>query len=449
MIATFTLVSCEKEGEVVEEAEEAEEVVTEEEEAEAEEEEAVDPASFVGEIDVMSFNDEFDQMIPMFNEIYPNITVNHTKVPSGEIVEKLETALSAGVGVPDVWVGEQAWVLKWINRDVWEDISAAPYNADAAATDHFEYVKELARGADGNLRALSWQATPGAIFYRRSMADEALGVSEPDDVSALFSSWDSYIDAGTKIRDELDGYLLAGPRDIQRLFFFAKEQPWVVDGKLVIEDIVLDYLDTAKEIRDENLDAGALTWSAEWTSGMNTNVFTYVLPTWGLFFVIDPNITEPEDPVEGLEYSFGDWGLAHGPSSYMWGGTWLGISKTSENKDLAWEFIKTLTTDKDFLKDWYETSGDFTSDKVLDTEIAETASWPSLAGQNHYAYFLEEAEKLSDSGWAGRITEYDEDIQNAFMDALGDYVDGNTTREEAIQAFKDAVAVLYPEITVD
>jgi len=33
--------------------------------------------------------------------------------------------------------------------------------------------------------------------------------------------------------------------------------------------------------------------------------------------------------------------------------------------------------------------------------------------------------------------------------ALSDYIDGNTTRDEAIQAFKDAVASAYPEITVE
>jgi len=296
---------------------------------------------------------------------------------------------------------------------------------------------------------LTFQATPGAVFYRRSMAQEALGVSEPDEVAALISTWDDYIAAGKAFRDEIGGYLLAGPRDIQRLFFFAKQQPWVVDGALVIEDIALDYLDISKTIRDENLDAGALTWSPEWTAGMNTDVFTYVLPTWGLFFVIEPNITEPAEPVEGVDYSFGDWGLTSGPAPYMWGGTWMGISKTSENKELAWEFVKFLNTNKEFLQSWSELRGDFTSDKVVDETVAATAARPSMGGQNHMQYFLDQANALDTSGWATRVTPYDEDIQNAFMDALGDYIDGNTTREEAIQAFKDAVASAYPEITVE
>jgi len=459
MIAVFSLAGCKEEAaeEEVAEEEVAEEEVAEEEVAEEEEVVEVDPASFVGEISLMTFMDEMTvqgpngepTMVEMFNEVYPNITVNITKVPSGEMVERINTVLSAGTGIPDVWVGEQSWVLKWINADVWENLSAAPYNADALAEDHFEYVKDLARDADGNLRALTHQATPGALFYRRSMAQEVFGVSEPDEVAALVSDWDSYIETGMTIRDELGGYMTAGPSDIQRYFFFAKQQPWVVDGALVVEDVVLNYLDVAKTIRDENLDAGADMWSAEWSGGMNGNTFTYSMPTWGLFFVIEPTITEPAEPAEGVEYSFGDWGLTHGPASYMWGGTWQGISKTSENKDLAWEFVKYLTTNKEFLQSWSELRGDFTSDIAVDEIVAATSARPSLGGQNHMQYFLDEAIALSDSGWASRITEYDEDVQQAFLSALGDYVNGNTTRDEAIQAWKDAVAALYPEITVE
>lgn len=417
---------------------------------------AVDPASLTGEINLMAFNDEFDvqgakgepTMIEMFNKVYPNIKVNFTKVPSGEIAERLESTFSAGVGIPDVFVGEQAWVLRWITEDVWENLSAAPYNAEDLTKDQFSYVKDFVRDKDGNLRGLTFQATPGAIFYRRSIAQKALGVSAPEDVSALMTTWDDFIAMGKTIKEKTGNYLVAGPRDLQRLFFFAKKQPWVVDGKLVIEDVVLNYLDISKKIRDAGLDAGALTWDPDWSAGMNGKVFSYVLPTWGLFFVIEPNITKPAEPVKGVTYSYGDWGLASGPASYMWGGTWLGISNKSEKKELAWEFVKFITTNKDFLKEWSELRGDFTSDKVVDAEVAATASRPSLGGQNHMQYFLDQANNLDTSGWAKNVTQYDEDIQNAFMDALGDYVDGNTTRDAAIQAFKDAVAALYPEISV-
>lgn len=431
MLAVFSLAGCAPEGE------------------EEPGGEVSEPGELSGTITVMAFNDEFDDMIPMFNEVYPNIKVEFTKVPSGEIVEKLESVLTTGVGVPDVFVGEQAWVKRWIELDVWENLSAEPYNAEELAANHFDMVKDLVRDADGNLRGLTWQATPGAVFYRRSIAEETFGTDDPEEISALMKDMDAFLEMGRQIKEKTGAYLVPGVDDIQRLFFFNKKQPWVVNGKLVLEDIVLDYMDVAKTLRDEGLEAKIDMWTGEWFSGMNENIFCYVMPTWGLFFVIEPGATEPEEPEEGIEYSFGDWAAAHGPASYMWGGTWLGIAKASENKALAWEFVKFITTNREFMKQWALDSGDFVSDIAVIEEIVGDYSREFLGGQNHYAYFYEEAKRLSQAGWAERVTPYDEDIQNEFLIALKEYVNGTLSKEEALQSFKDAVQSSYPEIAVD
>ena len=398
-----------------------------------------EPGDLEGAITVWAFNDEFDDMIPMFNEVYPDIEVDFVKWPSDEIVSKLEAALQTGVGIPDVFVGEQAWVKRWIVQDVWENLSAEPYHAEALVADHFEYVKDLVRDDDGNIRGLTWQATPGAVFYRRSIAGEVFGTDDPAEISGLMADIDSFLDMGRTIKAETGAYLVPSVDDIQRLFFFNKRQPWVVDGRLIIEDIVMEYLDVARTIRDEGLDARYDMWTGEWFSAMNENVFCYVMPTWGLFFVIEPN----------AEDSFGDWAAAHGPASYMWGGTWLGIAKASDNKDLAWEFIKFMTTDRDFLKEWAYRSGDFVSDRAVVEEIVGDYSREFLGGQNHYEYFYEEAKRLGAAGWAERVTHYDEDIQNEFLIAMKEYANGTMTKDEALQSFKDAVVSLYPEISVD
>jgi len=166
------------------------------------EEVAKAPEEYVGEITLWHFNDEFENfMLPMFSEIYPNLTVNATKIPMGELITKLESAFAAGTFVPDVFVGEQSWVKKMVQYDVWENISAAPYNAEEAAADQYDYCKDLARDADGNLVALSYQAYPGGVFYRRSMAQETLGVSEPEDVAALMTNMDDFLEMGRKLKD--------------------------------------------------------------------------------------------------------------------------------------------------------------------------------------------------------------------------------------------------------
>ena len=107
-----------------------------------------------------------------------------------------------------------------------------------------------------------------------------------------------------------------------------------------------------------------------------------------------------------------------------------------------------MTTNKDLLRQRLELRDDFISDRVVIEEFVTTDSRPSLGGQNHIQFFLVQANAFDASGWAERATHYDQDIQNAFLTALDAYIDGFTTRDEAIQAFKDTVVIMYPEINI-
>jgi len=452
MVAVFSLAGCKvaaeekaEEGEAAVKEEAAEEEVTEKE---GEEEAAVvvDPASFEGTIEFWNFATEFEDFIPKFNEKYPNITVNWTNIPNEEIASKLETALGSGTGAPDVFVGEIAYVKRWVDSDVWENLSAAPYNAEELTGDIAPYVVDAGRDADGNIRGLSWQATPGGVFYRRSMAKEYFGTDDPDEVAAMMTTMGDYIEMGKIIKEKSNGenFLIPGWQDLQWFPFNARTNPWVKDGKLMIDQCILDYFDQAKLIRDEGLDNKIAQWSPEWFAGMNGNIFSYIMPTWGLFFVIDPTIN-PDEPEEGVEYTSGDWAVTEGPAPYFWGGTWLGMYKDSEVKDLAWEFIKFITTDEDFLKWDAQEKGDYVANLKVVDEIVDDFSWESLGGQNHYAFFQKEAAKID----ASKITKYDQEIQNMLLAAITAYVEETLTKDEAIAQFKTDVKTAFPEVSVD
>jgi len=449
MIAVFSLAGCKEEApdEVIPPP--AEEDTVEEsadEKDEADVEEVIDPASFDGTLEFWCFAAEFENFIPKFNETYPNIKVNWTNIPNEEIASKLETALSSGTGAPDVFVGEIAYVKKWVDSDVWENLSAAPYNAEDIAGDLAGYVVDAGRDKDGNIKGLSWQATPGGVFYRRSMAEEYFGTDDPDEIAKLMSTMDGYIEMGKTIKEESGGenFLIAGWQDLQWFPFNARTNPWVKEGKLMIDQPILDYFDQAKLIRDEGLDNKIAQWTPEWFAGMNDNIFSYIMPTWGLFFVIDPTIN-PAEPEEGMEYTSGDWAVTSGPAPYFWGGTWLGIYKDSKVKDIAWEFVKYIATDKDFLKWDAQTYGDYVADLEVVEEIKDDFSWESLGGQNHYEFFYEEAQKIDSS----KITKYDQEIQNMILAAITQYVEGALTKEEAMAQFKTDVKTAFPEVDVD
>ena len=62
---------------------------------------------------------------------------------------------------------------------------------DEDLADQYAYTQEIA-SADGVLKGVTWQATPGLFAYRRSIAKDVLGTDDPDEVQAQLSDWDKF-----------------------------------------------------------------------------------------------------------------------------------------------------------------------------------------------------------------------------------------------------------------
>jgi ABC-type glycerol-3-phosphate transport system substrate-binding protein len=136
------------------------------------------------------------------------------------------------------------------------------------------------------------------------------------------------------------------------------------------------------------------------------------------------------------------------PSSYYWGGTWLGIySKAKKaNKMIAWEFIKMLCLDDEYMERYVKKTGDFISNMKVVEKIKNSFSDEFLNGQNHYAYYCEEAKKINGS----LITEYDQVVEQAIGNRLNEYLTGDITSYDwLIKAIKTDIKTAYPELKVD
>ncbi|MEI5907483.1 ABC transporter substrate-binding protein [Bacillus spongiae] len=401
---------------------------------------------------VWSFTDELKKgdALKKFEEEH-GVEVDLTIVPIADYPTKLKPALESGKGAPDVFTGEIAFLKQWTDREYWENLSEEPYNADEWADDYMPYVFDLGKDSDGNVKALSWQTTPGGIFYRRSIAEEVLGTDDPAEVGAMMGSWDGLFEVGEKLKEK--NYRLFPDEGAIRWFARgADQQPWVNENnELIMTSAKLDFFDQAKKLREKDLTAFAPEWSPSWTAAMNgpiaynggwddvkedadnkTEVFAYALPTWGLHSVLKENGKD----------TAGDWAVTTGPNPYFWGGTWLGIYSKSEKKDLAWEFVQMMTHDEEFLTDWAQETGDVLSFLPVTDKIKDDFSEEFLGGQNNYEFFLEQAKEID----ASSVTEYDQDLDTLLGDQVSEYVEGNKTKEEALQDFYDGVKNAYPDI---
>jgi len=372
-------------------------------------------------------------MIDRFESIYTGVKVELTIIVCEEYLSKIRPIAK---NKPDVFVAEYSNVIDHVESGFYADLG----QFNPPTEDLVDYLVDVGTDSSGTLRALSWQATPGGFFYRRSVARKYLGTDDSEQVGEMLSTADKFLDTALKLKEASGGRakLITGYGDYQHYQFSQRKQPFVVNGRLNLEQSVLNYFDLAKTMHNEELTAEIGTWSPPWFENMNEaepEFFGYILPTWGLHYVIKPNAQD----------TMGDWGLCKGPGSYFWGGKWMGVYKNSENKELAWEFVKMFTLDEETLVWWAKEIGDFVSNKKVIEKIKSDFSDELLAGQNHYLFFADQLPNIN----CKLLAKYDLDIRGFFMGAINNYVEGTMTKEEAIAQFKADVRNAFPDIEVD
>lgn len=386
-------------------------------------------------LEIWSSGEELGRFVEGFNELHPDIKVNITVVPNADFLAKLTPTLASGQGAPDIFTGESDYVKYLVDSGFWEDLSADPYNVGDYTDDIWEYVTSVGSDASGAVRALSWQASPGSIMYRRDIAKEVLGTDDPDEVGAMLNSNDALLDVAAKMKE--NGIkMFASWQDILNMEFSNREQPWVVDETLVIDDTMLEFMDMAKEIADNGYDLNVDPWAPEWSAAVESDdTFCYVLPSWGYQFVVKP----------AADKTVGQWAMCEGPVPYVKGGTWLGIYKDSEKKDIAWEFLKYCCLDSEAQQAYAKEYGEYVSLKSADEALAAGEGEEVLGGQNPFAFYNGQMDKKP----SDLMTGYDGQINTAFLSSTKDYATGVLTKEEAIEQFKEDVATAYADLAVE
>lgn len=394
---------------------------------------SADPASLSGTLEVWSSGEELGRFVEGFNELYPDVTVNITVVPNADFLAKLTPTLASGQGVPDIFTGESDYVKYLVDSGYWDDLEADPYNADTS--DVWDYVVSVGTDDGGILRALSFQASPGSVMYRRDMARDVLGTDDPDEVAAMLTDEAAMLEVAAKLK-ESGIKMFASWQDIFNMEFSNRAEPWVVDGKLIIDESMLSFMDTAKTITDNGYDLGVDPWAPEWTAAVDSaDTFCYVLPSWGYQSVVKPGAVE----------TAGEWAMCQGPIPYVKGGTWLGIYKDSPNKALAWAFLSYCCLNSEAQQAYATEYGEYVSLKSADEVLAEGPGEEVLGGQNPFAFYNAQMELLP----ADLMTAYDGTINNAFLSATKNYATGAMTKDEAVAQFKADVANAYPELTIE
>ena len=289
------------------------------------------------------------------------------------------------------------------------------------------------------------------------IAQKVFGTDDPEEMGKLFQDYDTILSTGEKLRDA--GYKIFAS-DME-MTYFSGDSAWVEDGKLKIDQARMDYLDSCVKLYQNDMTAYVAQWSTTWyqamggsvpvidketnvwdetemeeaaENGKTTEIFAYGLPAWG--------VVTMRDHVGSLS---GKWGVCAGPAYGFSGGTYIGISAFSENKELAWDFLKFCTLTEETLDWWIEASqGDVVSYLPCLEKHKEDEN-TVYGGEKLYQFFLKQAEGIEYS----KVTKYDKKINDAWAAAIDAIKTGERSKEDAINEFYDVIASTYPEIDIE
>lgn len=393
---------------------------------------------------VWTFTDDMkkiinDYYVPAHKDLDYKIKI--TVVPFENFQTKVDPVLGTKNG-PDLIALDASFVKKYVTSGKMADL--ADVGIKSASKDTIKYVKDVGKDQNGKQVAMSWQATPGAFYYRASLAKQLLGVNNPEEMQAKISDAASFTKTAEEIKEKSDGkvFMTSSTCDLFEPMIGARKTPWVVDNKLKIDKSMYDLLDMSKEFVSKKLTQDTVEQSSEYFSGMSSNnIFGYSLPSWGLFYWLQPNAKSSKTGND----TTGDWRVVTGPWQYSWGGTYLGAVKGSGMQKEAEKIAKWVGTNASFQEKWAKKQNDFVSNTKVVDKIAPEFKSEFLDGQNQYKQFAESA-----SGINGKLlTKYDQTIQKLFVDnALTPYSQGKITKDQAIKAFKENVQNAYPDLEI-
>ena len=416
-------------------------------------------------LNIWCWNTEFQSR---FNDYYPGVKEiaadkSTTTLNDGTIVKwtinpnennnyqnKLDEALFAQESAAadekiDIFLIEADYALKYVDSPFTLDVRADIGLTDEQLAGQYKYTQDIAT-ADGVLKGVTWQATPGLFVYRRSIAKDVLGTDDPTEVQAALSDWDKF-DAVAE-QAAAKGYkMLSGYDDSFRTFSNNVSAPWVDGTTVKVDANIMKWVEQTKNYTEKGYNNKSSLWNDVWAAdqGPTGKVFGFFYSTWGINFTLLGNsLADSNALAEVGNGIFGDYAVCEGPQPYYWGGTWICAAAGTDNAATIKDVMVSLTCDKDIALAITNDTQDYTNNVAAMDELASSDYASAfLGGQNHIALFAKAAPKIDMSN----ISPYDQGCNEGIQTAFKDYFDGVVDMDTAKKNFETSIMEKYPELT--
>lgn len=379
---------------------------------------------------VWSWNDELDGIIKNYATVKD---YDYEAVGGGNqsaYTQALDNALSAGEA-PDLFALDLDYAKKYSNSN--DTLAINDLGIDYKdLTNMYAYTLYYGADDEGVIKTLAWQANPAGVYYNRTIAQEYLGVSEPEDVAEYFASWDKILETARDLKEKSNGEvkIASSVDDFGTPFKYCRSSAWIVDGEVKVDPVLDDYLELGKILKQEELTHDTGMWNTNWTNNAsNDSTLAYFGPMWLSWSLELRNEDNP---------TYGNWGFVNAPDDYFWGGTFLMASATCDMRKDAGQIIYDVCVDQDILKSINEIGGDYVNSMPIMKAAADDANtsveW--LGGQNPFPLLTGIADGID----ASKISANDGVIWDNFGAAAGSYFSGD------IETIADAKATFEASI---
>lgn len=283
-------------------------------------------------------------------------TVKFEEVQWADGHDRFVTAIAGGT-TPDIAETGTTWTAEFADAGALLPIDEY-VDAEGGLRDDLVEGLEVAGTYEDELYGMPWYAGVRSIVYRTDIFDE-LGLDAP-------KSWDDIVTAGEAIKaahPEMLAFPVAGDAE-----FAVYPWVWGAGGEIATldGDTWTSELDSAESqagiefytdlaTKHGFSSPGATTWKETDLSDAFTqgNVAMMLSGSW------TPNkLLQTNPDLEGKIGAAVIPGQDDGISPSVLGGSHLSIFNTTKNADLAWEFVKFMTTGK-YAEEWASQTGYF------------------------------------------------------------------------------------------
>lgn len=227
-------------------------------------EEVVETASEEGKVlNIYCWNEEFKSRLKDHYPNYEEVDATHGKIGDVSIVwnitpsddnayqnnldnKLMQQADETADNKIDIFLIEADYALKYVDTEYTMSIDELGITEEDLAK-QYQYTKDVVTDSNGVLKGVSWQGTPGVLFYNREVATEVLGTDDEAAIQEYVADWDKFVETAGKMKEA--GYnMTSSVMDSYRVYSNNVTSKWVVDGKINIDENIMKWVDDSKKM---------------------------------------------------------------------------------------------------------------------------------------------------------------------------------------------------------